>query len=487
VHTLIRRARRRLISNDLFAQGAVAASAALAAFILLLLLGTQVLDWRWLLAVPSVAFGWGLLTVLKRRPAAYHVAQVLDHRLDLKDSLSTAFFYSEHPGDTPAEVRQWQYQQAERLASGADVCRAIPFIMPRGAYAMAALLLVASSLFALRYGVSHRLDLKPPLAAMLRQRFGWEDERAADAQQARRQPPKGSRNNSSLTDDPEDLRAGEPDPVAERVEEVADPGAQDKVANASKKDGKRPSDDEIAGDSDQNSKADDLESDDEDQSENAAPPSKKQDQKGKAAPKRPPDNQYSSLLAKLQDAMKNLLSKFNLEPPTTPSDGEGSMTESRKMAKGKSKEGGEKASSKGSKKQSGGEKGDPQAGEGSDESMVAQNSQAKGDSKSDSEQNSKQPGSGIGTQDGAKDLKQAQQLDAMNKISEIIGKRSATVTGEVTVEVQSTSQELQTPYAQKHAQHTEAGAEIGRDEVPVALQSYVEQYFEQVRKPAPGK
>jgi hypothetical protein len=43
---------------------------------------------------------------------------------------------------------------------------------------------------------------------------------------------------------------------------------------------------------------------------------------------------------------------------------------------------------------------------------------------------------------------------------------------------------LRTPYAQRDAHHAEAGGEINRDEVPAALQAYVQQYFEQVRKPA---
>ena len=84
-------------------------------------------------------------------------------------------------------------------------------------------------------------------------------------------------------------------------------------------------------------------------------------------------------------------------------------------------------------------------------------------------------------------MKLAEQLAAMGKISEIIGKRSATVTGEATVEVKSTSQQIRTPYAQRGSQHSQGGTEINRDEVPVALQSYVEHYFEQVRKqPAPA-
>jgi hypothetical protein len=72
----------------------------------------------------------------------------------------------------------------------------------------------------------------------------------------------------------------------------------------------------------------------------------------------------------------------------------------------------------------------------------------------------------------------------MGKISEILGKRSANITGEATVEVQTTSQQLHTPYAQRANQHSQGGAEISRDEIPVSLQPYIQQYFEQVRKQA---
>ena len=89
--------------------------------------------------------------------------------------------------------------------------------------------------------------------------------------------------------------------------------------------------------------------------------------------------------------------------------------------------------------------------------------------------------SGVGNEEGDKGTRLAEQLAAMGKISEIIGKRSANITGEAMVEVQSTSQQLRTPYAPRGARHSQGGAEIGRDEIPVALQTFVERYFEQVR------
>ena len=83
-------------------------------------------------------------------------------------------------------------------------------------------------------------------------------------------------------------------------------------------------------------------------------------------------------------------------------------------------------------------------------------------------------------------IKQAEDLAAMGKISEIIGKRSSTITGEATVEVQATSQQLKTAYAPGMAQHAQSGGEVNRDEVPVAMQPFVQEYFKQARKPEPA-
>src|SRR5205809_5380619 len=69
-------------------------------------------------------------------------------------------------------MRDAQKVQAERVAENVDLERAVPFVMPRAAYALAALGLVATCLFALRYGMTRTLDLKAPLATILMQTFG---------------------------------------------------------------------------------------------------------------------------------------------------------------------------------------------------------------------------------------------------------------------------------------------------------------------------
>jgi hypothetical protein len=92
--------------------------------------------------------------------------------------------------------------------------------------------------------------------------------------------------------------------------------------------------------------------------------------------------------------------------------------------------------------------------------------------------------SGIGRQDGDKALKEAEQLQAMGKLAEIIGKRSASLTGDMTIETPSGKQQLNTEYSQKLGHHSDSGGEINRDEIPLADQQYVRTYMEMVRKQA---
>jgi hypothetical protein len=94
---------------------------------------------------------------------------------------------------------------------------------------------------------------------------------------------------------------------------------------------------------------------------------------------------------------------------------------------------------------------------------------------------------GSGRQDGDKNLKEAGQVAAMGKIREILGRRAAGLKGEVLIEVKSGNQQLKTLYSQTQAAHVDSGGEIHRDEIPLIYQQFVEQYFEEIRKTAPGK
>ncbi len=483
--TLIRKARGRWLRNEVVSQGATVASAGLMAVILLLLLGTQILDWRWAAAIPLAAVGAGVYLVRRRLPSYYVVAQAVDRRLGFADTLSTALFFQEHPdrGVSP-EICALQLERANRLAESADVRRAVPYAVPRAVYPLAALTLVASSLFALRYGLTRRLDLAPPLAAILEQSLGF-DTHAEMARNTRKPlPPQRTdpQDDSLAAPDPQEIPGAEqpaedPDNAPEATGQQQQGKDQKKASDGEKS---QPGEDADKAEGEDKDQAGDDRSGDEASSGQQGKGDRKQDPNGKQDSNGSGDN--SGLLSKMKDAMQNLFSR--VKPPEGSGSQQAAPNQNGKQPSKGSQDAKQQASKDG-QKQDAGQQGDSQDGQSGDQAQDSQDPQSKGSGKSDAQQASKQPGSGIGSQDGDKTIKQAEQLAAMGKISEILGKRSATITGEATVEVQSTSQQLRTPYAQRGAQHSQGGAEINRDEVPVVLQTYVERYFDQVRKLAP--
>lgn len=486
---LVRHARRRILGNEILAQGANASSAALGAFILLLLVGTQVMSWQWALAIPLAAAAFGLYRVNQRMPSHYVVAQIVDHRLALADTLSTAMFFSQVKPDAPvsSEIRRMQFERAGQLAQSVDVRQAVPYTMPRGVYLMGALVLVASSLFALRYGLSKRLDLKPPLASMLPYSLGGgkPTEQAKNARRNPKQAPETPDENGASTPEQEEQSQGEQDSNQD-VQTPDEPDSESKSAAVSKsasnkKQGEQTADDQMAGD-DQEEQGENSSGKNGDDNPAGQPNDGKSNQPQDQQPgkKQDANNPFenSSLMSKMKDAFQNLLSK--VKPQQQPGSQQGATDQ---KSQGKPQQGSKQANGKDSQQQ-GGQQGEAQEGQNGEDAKDSDAQQSKATGKSESQQASKQPGSGIGSQDGDKAVRQAEQLAAMGKISEILGKRSANVTGEATVEVQTTSQQLHTPYAQSGSEHTQGGAEISRDEVPVALQPYVQQYFEQLRKQA---
>jgi hypothetical protein len=492
IEALIRRARRRYIGNELLAHAAYAASAAMAGLILLLIAGTQILDWSVLVLLSAGALAIGMYRTFRRLPSPYAIAQLVDRRCYLADALSTALFFAGSQSKGMESMRAGQRSYAERVAETADLERAIPFAMPRAAYVLAAFGLVASGLFALRYGVTHRLDLRPPLARIVMENFGFGAERQEQAKlpkTAASRPdmkpvgltmPDGDPNNPSQLDPAPDSALdtiGVPDAVNDSLRENQRSGkAKSEGASTEKSDGE-PGDAASSESADPNSgeSLSDNSQSGQNGKQNGTPNGGKPEE-GNAG-------QNSSLVSKLRDAMSNLLSKMR-QP-----NGSGSQNQSNSGQNGQQQAAAQRAgqrqngaSGQGQQQGAGQESADAENQQTGAEGKNGQNSQAKGGGQSSDQQASNQPGSGIGRQDGNKDSKLAEQLAAMGKISEIIGKRSANVTGEITIEVPSSQQQLKTPYSQTSVVHADSGGEISRDEVPVIFQQYVQQYFEQIRK-----
>ncbi len=255
---LVRRARRRLLNAELIAQGANAFSAALAAFILLLILGTQILEWYWLAVIPAAAAAAGVYLALRRLPSPYRAAQLVDHRAQLADTLSTAFYFSDTPARSSPEVLRWQQQRAEEAARQVDLARALPYSMPRSAYIVAALALVATSLFALRYGLSRRLDLTPPLARMIQDQFTPADKDKKEVAENRRHTPPGKDDadtNDSASQDQN--QQGQDQQNADDPSDKGDSQSADKTGDSKDQAGKQSNGDQNQDGQGQNQQADD--------------------------------------------------------------------------------------------------------------------------------------------------------------------------------------------------------------------------------------
>ena len=357
--------------------------------------------------------------------------------------------------------------------------------MPRTVYLMGALVLVASSLFALRYGMSRSLDLRQPFARLVQQQL-----RISGARRSRRKTiasrSRSSRSRRMTTarfSRPIEKSDGKGDDSQNGAEQTGDELAARGDIKSTEKGSQKQADEGEKADGDQDASGDERSGENGDDSQSGQN-GNKADSKQDASSKQDGNNsgENSSLLSKMKDAMQNLLSK--MKPQQNQSGGQQQAAGEQNSKQGKGQQGG-KQQSKDGQQQRTASRATLRKVSPAKQAQNSQDPQGKGQGKNDAQQASKQPGSGVGSQDGDKAIKQAEQLAAMGKISEILGKRSANITGEATVEVQSTSQQLRTQYAQRSSQHTQGGAEISRDEVPVALQGYVEQYFEQIRKQQP--
>jgi hypothetical protein len=484
VEDLIRRARRRFVLNESLAQFAFAAAVSVAGFALVLILGTRFLQW-WTLAVFATAgVGIGLYRVYSRTPDSYATAIKLDGNAGLQDALSTALYFSDHHAISEG-FRVSQRQQAENSAGTVQLDRAVPFVVPRSLYAMAAMCVLASALIGLRYRVGQGLDLRAPITQFL-----FEDEANRDVKKRQSPYPKSQTwmdeaqsllSKLGMQPNPQEPTPGDPDSLDKAIEQAlqnpaADPGSKSEKGGGSGKGGQSK-----AGEKpDPGATGDPLDNGeesakDQNDSEGATPKGDQGSKTGSGKSGSPSNRE--SLLSRLKDAVSNMLSKSEKE------DGSSSPQKNQQSAKNESQSGEKGQAGKGAK-----EKGESQsdAQDGQPDADAQNGQQAQGKLNSPASQKPTQGGSGIGNQDGAKEVKAAAQLKAMGKISEIIGQRAATVTGETSVEVQSGNQKLHTAYSNSKAAHGETDGDVTRDEIPLSLQSYVQQYFAEVHKQKAG-
>src|SRR5579863_9294921 len=481
IEDLIRRARRRLLLNETLAQLAFAAAISAGGFVLMLLFGTRYLEW-WTLGIFAAAgVGVGLWRVYQRTPGEYSTAVRLDENAHLHDALSTAHYFANLKPHSET-FQQSQRKQAEVAASEVRLDQAVPFLVPRSLYAMAALCLLATGLIALRYGIGHGLDLRAPLTQLL-----FEDESIRDAKRAQALYPKSKTwmdeaqsllSKLGLGPNPNEPVPGDEDALDKAIEQAlqnpADAAKAEKGGGQGGKPGQTKAG-EASTDSPNGDPLDNGEQASDQQNSQEGANAKEGQQGSKSSGKNGTPSSKESLLSRLKDAVSNMLSKSEKEDSS-------SSQKNQQSAKNETPSGEKGQAGKGAQ-----EKGESQSdAEGQPDSDAQNGQQAQGRLNSPANQTPAQGGSGIGNQDGSKEIKAAAQLKAMGKISEIIGQRALTVSGETSVEVQSGSQKLHTDYSKTAAAHGEADGDVTRDEIPLSVQAYVQQYFAQVHKADSG-
>lgn len=445
--------------------------------ILLLITGTQIMEWYWLAAVFGASLLLGLARTLRRAPRQYPLAQQVDARLGLHDCLSSAFFFGRHPGDRRGdpELRRALVEKAESLCREIPAKRAAPLRAPKAIYTAAILAAIALCMFGARYGIHRSLDLRRPLSQSLIDIFR-PSARFADAKKpgSRKLPPELER--LALGVDPAATeKANDGTPASAVIPEGADPIDAGPMEQAVGRD-------PAAGQDSEGADAPDFNEAGAPGEDPAAPDSKQQDGANQN-PQQPGEN--SSLLDKMRDALANLMAKLKMQPPRT---GEGQQQASKQKGgqqSGADPRQGQKGVPNDGKQQAQGNPSPDSKGEQTQGGEQSQSAQGRTGDQAGDQQSSEDSKSGIGKQDGSKDIREAEQLAAMGKISEILGKRQQNLTGEIMVEVPSGNQQLKTAYTRREGRHSDTGGEIHRDEVPLLYQQYVQQYFEEIRKTAP--
>jgi hypothetical protein len=481
LESLLHRARQRHTLNLALEYLAVAGGIGAAGLILLLILGRQILDWYWPVLLFVIALGAGLYRARKRILSEYRVAQVVDERLGLDDRLSTLVDCREQ--GRPAEFLAIVARQAEERVSPGDALRAMPLSFPKYGYACAGLLFAAGTLMGVRYGVLQTMDLNPPLANINFDPFQPEPKAyAATKKSAIQERWEEQLKELGLT--PEDMESPDKDGLKPQEMDITatgnDPSAAPPEKQPGVKDLKAP-----AGEEGENSEGGEKSTGDKNDSAAGDSGSDQKGEKGqkKEAPENAKNGQQGSqdgLMNKMRDALSNLMNKMK-NPAQDQQTAQGNPQDQQGQNARQQQQQGMQSQGKqqGEGQPNADQQGDSQNGEkvAGDKSKAGEKS---GDKPGD--QNSK---SGMGSQDGEKALREAQQLAAMGKLSEILGKRAQQVTGEMSVEVSSGKQQLKTQWSERKALHADTGAETNRNEIPLAYQSYIQRYFEEVRK-APG-
>jgi len=457
--------------------------------ILLLLVGTQILDWYWLALLAALGLAIGVFRFRRRRQPPYQIAQILDSRLGLSDTLSTAWFVLTTPA-SPNAPRQLQLSRAETVASGIQPKTVFPRQALRSWAPNALLFLTACTLFSVRYFSYDQLNFRQTLLPV---HFGnsaktSEAKLQTDAQRKRESalgkpdlPPAIS--TSPLQQNSDDA-SGLPTPSdkSEAAQEAID-------SRGARQPNGQPNPNASPNQHDQQTSAREMQATNSSPNESLStsrtsshspPPStnpsshQAQQQSSKES-----SAEEKSLTSKLRDVLSDLLAKMREGSAQQRGDAGGNQAHNsnRDSQSTGTKQNQQSTSEANDSKES--QASSLQSQQSQQQASTASNSPSKGSGNASGHQSSDSR-SAAGRQDGAKGIKEAEELKAMGKLEEIIGKRSASLKGEMTIDSAAGTQQLRTGYTNKTGQHSGIGSEMDHEQIPMEDQQYVREYMKQV-------
>ena len=488
VETVVQSAWRRRLLVISVEQLAFTLAIVFAGLIIMLLLGTQILDWYWLLLLLAIGSGVAFFRIQRKLIARYRIAQILDERLALQDSISTAWFLrNEGAGTTDGPAARFQLERAEEIAAGVQPVAAFP-LGGSSAWALAAVMaVVICGLFTVRYFVNSSLSLRPALVSLP---FGKASDQAeAPAGKEKKLLAKSRMDKGTLLagEQQDPNAASERGQNSTRTDSKSEQNANTPTSGQSlhpQAGGQKGSQNQNGGSGTTKADSQQTASNQAGQQKPTAGQSSPQQKQGNSEGKNPGQQQSSTgLLDKMKDALSGMMAKMS---PNQAS--QSSKQEARNSSPNqKSQTQGSSNKDQNSQSQNNSQNSDSsQTAQASAQASAVEKAQASSGSSSDQKSADKgsDPQSGAGRQDGEKQIKDAEQLKAMGKLAEIIGKRSASVTGEMSVEKPSGQQQLQTQYSDKVGHHADLGGEINRDQIPLEYQDYVREYMNQIHKQA---
>lgn len=451
--SLLERADRRSLWTSALHRAPRGAVAFLAVLSLILLTGTALLSPWILMPVALIAacyIGW---PAWRRRLDAYHLAQRIDHAMNLQDRLSTAHHFAGSDAPMAIALRN----QAESTAPAVDLRRVFPAPPVRSWRWAALLAIAAASLITYRWLTLESLDLTAPAINV-----NAESQQASQAEATARAQAKRFRERLKQMgvnlEELEGLLGWSSQPsdgkdAGQNATQQMNPTAPNQQAQqqGQKADGQG-----------QNSPS----------QQGQTPAEQPQSQQGQGAPPQNaqaqgPNKGQEGVMDKMREALASLADK--LQGKQNAGQQAPKPDQAQQQMPGQQ----QAQNQPGDLSKMGNQQGQPQQGppnQGKDGDQAA----------SDSQKNK----TGMGSGDGDKAIAEQQlQQQQMNKISELIGRRAENVSGDMQVKTSSKFNRLQTAYTGQEA--VEANADTGdlsREQISIESQAYVKRYFLQLHK-----